>query len=205
MNAIVAAVMMATLVVGPFCLSRALGLNEAWVGLVMSVGPSVSIVSGAPAGWMVDRLGAPLMVAVALVLMAAGALALSTLPASHGVAGYVAAVAILTPGYQLFQAANSTTVMLDILPEERGVTAGLLSLSRNLGLVTGAAVMGALFAYGTGAPNLNAASPEALTAGLRITFTIAAGLLAAAAGVAARRRASRSPLVVRVQTGRGRP
>ena len=40
LNAMVSTVMMATLVVGPFYLPRALGLNEAVVGAVMSVGPS---------------------------------------------------------------------------------------------------------------------------------------------------------------------
>ena len=48
-SGIVSTVMMATLVVGPFHLSRALG----WAGpggLVMSVGPAVVAVSGVPAG-----------------------------------------------------------------------------------------------------------------------------------------------------------
>ena len=41
MSALVSTVMMATLVVGPFYLSRALGLDAALVGLVLSVGPLV--------------------------------------------------------------------------------------------------------------------------------------------------------------------
>lgn len=58
MSALVSTVMMATLVVGPFYLSRALGLGEALVGIVMSAGPVVSALSGLPAGRAVDRLGA---------------------------------------------------------------------------------------------------------------------------------------------------
>ena len=42
MSALVSTVMMATLVVGPFYLSRALGLDAALVGIVMSIGPIVS-------------------------------------------------------------------------------------------------------------------------------------------------------------------
>ena len=61
MSALVSTVMMATLVVGPFYLSRALGLDAALVGIVMSVGPMVSALSGVPAGRIVDRLGAPRM------------------------------------------------------------------------------------------------------------------------------------------------
>ena len=53
--------MMATLVVGPFYLSRALGLEPALVGLVLSVGPLVAALTGVPAGRIVDRLGAQRM------------------------------------------------------------------------------------------------------------------------------------------------
>src|SRR5690242_8090763 len=61
MNALVATVMMATLVVGPFYLSSGLKLDEALVGIVMSIGPIISALSGIPAGRIVDRLGAPLV------------------------------------------------------------------------------------------------------------------------------------------------
>src|SRR5205823_10892734 len=146
--ALVSTVMMATLVVGPFYLSRGLRLNEALVGIVMSIGPIVSALSGVPAGRIVDRLGAPLMVVVGLIEITAGSAALSVLPTMFGVAGYVAAIAVLTPGYQLFQAANNTAVMTDVRPDQRGVMSGMLSLSRNLGLITGASVMGAVFKIG---------------------------------------------------------
>ena len=55
MSALVSTVMMATLVVGPFYLSRALGLDAALVGLVLSVGPLVAALTGVPAGRIADR------------------------------------------------------------------------------------------------------------------------------------------------------
>ncbi len=58
-NALVSTVMMATLVVGPFYLSRGLGLDAALVGLVMSIGPVISAFGGVVAGRIVDRLGRP--------------------------------------------------------------------------------------------------------------------------------------------------
>ncbi len=69
------------------------------------------------------------------------------LPTTSGVAGYVAGIAVVTAGYALFQAANNTAVMSAIRADQRGVASGLLNLSRNLGLVTGASAMGALFAF----------------------------------------------------------
>jgi MFS family permease len=116
MNALVSTVMMATLVVGPFYLSRALGFNEALVGSIMSIGPMMSALSGVLAGRMVDRFSAPFMIIVGIIQMAAGAFALSVIPAIFGIAGYIAAVVVLSPGYQLFQAANNTAVMMHVSP-----------------------------------------------------------------------------------------
>ena len=189
MNALVSTVMMATLVVGPFYLSRALGLGEALVGIVMSTGPIISALSGVPAGRIVDRFGAPLMVIVGLIAMAAGSFALSVLPAMFGIAGYIAAVAVLTPGYQLFQAANNTAVMMDVHPDRRGVISGMLSLSRNLGLITGASVMGAVFAFASMTTDITTARPEAVASGMQITFAVAGVLIIAALGIAAGNRA----------------
>jgi EmrB/QacA subfamily drug resistance transporter len=196
MNALVSTVMMATLVVGPFYLSRALGLNAALVGLVMAIGPIVSALSGVPAGRIVDRFEAPFTVIVGLIAMAAGAIALSVLPAMFGVAGYIAAIAILTPGYQLFQAANNTAVMTDVRPDQRGVISGMLNLSRNLGLITGASVMGAVFAFASATTDVTIASAEAIAAGMQITFAVAGVLIVAALGIAvgSRALATRSPL-----------
>lgn len=185
MNGLVATVMMATLVVGPFYLSRSLGLSEALVGIVMSIGPIISAFSGVPAGRLVDRLGAPIMAIAGLVAMATGAFALSALPALFGVAGYLAAIAILTPGYQLFQAANNTAVMLDVGADQRGVISGLLSLSRNVGLITGAAVMGALFAFASMTTDITTAHPQAIADGMQVTFAVAGLLMVVALGIAA--------------------
>jgi len=171
-------------VVGPFYLSQALGLDTARVGLVMSIGPVISALSGIPAGRIVDRWGAALMIMAGLVAMTAGSIALSVLPPIFGIAGYIAAIAVLTPGYQLFQAANNTAVMADIRQDRRGVVAGMLNLSRNLGLITGASVLGAVFALASGAPDIATAQPDAVARGMQITFAIAAVVMFAALAVA---------------------
>ena len=184
MNALVATVMMTTFVVGPFYLSVALGLGAAGVGMVMSVGPALAALSGVPAGRLVDRLGAPRIVVAGLVAMAAGTAALSSLPALFGVAGYIAAIALLTPGYQLFLAANNTAVMMDAGPDRRGVVSGLLNLSRNLGFVTGASAMGAVFAAATGTSEIATAAPAAVSLGMRVAFAVATGLIVVALAAA---------------------
>ena len=78
-SALVSTVIMATMVVGPFYLSRALGLDAARVGLVLAVGPIVVALTAAPAGRVADRFGARRMTTVGLIGMAAGSSMLSML------------------------------------------------------------------------------------------------------------------------------
>jgi EmrB/QacA subfamily drug resistance transporter len=177
MSALVTTVVMATLVVGSFYLSGALGLKAASVGLVMSAGPLVAALAGMPAGRLVDRLGAQRSGALGLIAMLTGACILPVVPMSVGVLGYLAPLVVLTAGYALFQAANNTAVMLQIEAQQRGVVSGLLGLSRNLGLITGASVMGAVFAFGTASQDILQAQPEAIAQGMRLTFAVAAGLI----------------------------
>lgn len=184
MNLLVAAVIMTTFVVGPFYLSGSLGLDVATVGAVMSVGPIISALTGVLAGRVVDRVGARSTVIAGLVAMVAGAAALSVLPASLGPAAYMAGIAILTPGYQLFQAANNTAVMADVAADRRGVVSGLLSLSRNLGLITGASVMGAVFALASRTVDVTTAPAAAVERGTHATFAAATGLIVIAIVVA---------------------
>jgi MFS family permease len=188
MNALVSTVMMATLVVGPFYLSRALGLDAALIGLIMSVGPLVSVFYGVLAGSVVDRFGSSASLIAGLIEIAAGAFALSVLPAMFGMTGYVAAIIVLTPGYQLFQSANNTAVMMDVPSDQRGVMSAILNLSRNLGLITGASAMGALFALASGTSDFATASPAAVATGMRTTFAIAAVRIVVATLIARGRR-----------------
>jgi MFS family permease len=188
-SGLVATVMMATLVVGPFYLSRALGLDTATVGLAVATGPLVVAFAGVPAGRMTDRFGAGRMSLAGLVGTAAGSLTLSLTPIAFGVAGYVIPLAILTAGYALFQTANNTGVMADVSRDKRGVVSGMLNLSRNLGLITGASVMGAVFAMAPGMNDIATAPPEAVAAGMRTTFAVAAILMAGALVIAAASRA----------------
>lgn len=191
LNLLVGAVMMSTLVVGPFYLTGALGLPPATVGLAMAAGPVASVCTGVLAGRLVDRADASRMTVAALAVMTAGVLALALLPALWGLPGYLTGTVLLAPGYQLFLVANSTTVLGAVPLRRRGSAAGALTLARNLGLVTGAALLAAVFAAAAGGTD---AAPDALVDGLRTTFLVAAALTAAGAAIAT---ASRAPQPVR--------
>lgn len=182
MNCLVAIVMMATLVVAPFYLTDALGLAPAHMGLAMSTGPIASALTGLPAGRLVDRFGASAMTIAGLIQMTVGAVSLIVMPATFGLWGYVAAAALMPPGYQLFLAANNTRVMTLAPSDQRGLISALLNLSRNIGLMTGTAVMSLLFVWVRNSQNPST-TPEATLVGFQITFGVAALLTAIALGL----------------------
>lgn len=183
-NMLVAAVMMTTLVVGPFYLSLGLGLEARQVGFTMMAGPAISIVSGIPAGRLVDVWGCGRVLVIGLILLAAGALLLAFVPNMLGVVGYLLSIIVLTPGYQLFQAANNTAALADVPKDRRGTVSGALNLSRNIGLIAGASLMGAIFAFGVGTGEFTNATALAIAAGMRLTFLLAGGMMIAAIWIA---------------------
>ncbi len=67
--------------------------------------------------------------------------------------------------------------MAGVPAERRGVISGMLNLSRNLGLITGASAMGAVFALATGSQQVTAAGPAQISVGMRATFMAATALV----------------------------
>ena len=176
-NLMVAAVMMTTLVIGPFYLSLGLSLNQMQVGLIMGIGPVVAILSGIPSGRLVDRWGSRYIVITGLIFLIFGSTMLAILPKLMGISGYIMPIIILTSGYQLFQAANNTMTLADVPKARQGMVSGLLSLSRNMGLIIGASVMGAIFSFGVGTIQFNQATALAIIDGMQFTFLCAGALM----------------------------
>ena len=149
----------------------------------MSVGPGVAALVGVPAGRLVDRLGPSTMMFAGLIGIVMGSLLMTTLPGLFGVVGYIDGLALITAGYALFQAANNTAIMTGAATDRRGVTSALLGLSRNLGLITGASAMGAIFARGShGLPMLGL--PSGGETGMQLTFAVGAAIAGLALGLA---------------------
>ncbi|MBN3136815.1 MFS transporter [Pectobacterium punjabense] len=179
-NAAVASAMMTTLIIGPYYLGLGLSLHETLVGVVMAVGPAIAIFCGIPSGRLVDIWGFRRALYVGLSLVTAGTFMLAILPNLLGVTGYILSMVVLTPGYQLFQAANNTATLADIPGNQRGTVSGLLNLSRNIGLIVGASIMGQIFALSTGTEDFTHATPSSLASGLQFTFFIAGSMILAA-------------------------
>lgn len=181
---LIGAVMMSTLVVGPFYLAQTLAVSAGAMGVVLAIGPLVAAFVAGMAGRWVDRAGTRRTTIAGLAAAAVGCLALALVPERCGVAGYVIPVAVMTAGYAVFQTANNTAVMQQAARGQRGLIAGVLNLSRNLGLVTGASFLGGVFAFV--AERATAAGPQAVAFATRTTFAVATVFIAAAIAISLR-------------------
>ena len=165
-------IMMSFTVIPPFYLARGLELDAAHVGLAMAAGPTVSIMSGVPAGRLVERFGARPIFIAGLSLLTLASVGFTVLPPALGLAGFLLCAVSLTPGNQMFMAANNTNVMARSGLEHQGAVSGVLNLARNLGSITGMAVAAALF----DAAADRVPGPWGATVGLRVSFAVAAAM-----------------------------
>ncbi|HEX4923997.1 MAG TPA: MFS transporter [Bdellovibrionales bacterium] len=167
LTALVSAILVGALVIGPFFLAHGLKLGARQIGLLMAIGPVVSIVSGVISGRIVDRYGSSRVISAGLAFILLGSLAFATLPLALMATGYALSAMVLSFGYQLFQASNTTLVLSREAPHAKGQSSGALALSRNLGLIAGTAVFGLVYD----------------TLGFQMTFLFAALLVAASLAI----------------------
>jgi MFS family permease len=176
-NVLVSGVMVSTLILAPFVLSRTFGLALHNVGLVMAAGPLTTTLTAIPAGRFADRLNGRLVSVGGLVVFTLGACGLAVLRTDIGLVGYLIPVIMIGFGYGAFQTSNNTVIMSESPPERRGVLSGWLGLSRNIGLISGASIIGAVFGAVT---HGNAQSGAVVAAALRTAFTGASAMAALA-------------------------
>ena len=177
LSLLVATVMMTTLIVGPFYLLYKLALTPWQMGLVMSCGPIIAACVGLPAGKLVDKFNPNSIIFYALVCMVLGFTLFALFAQQLSIILYLLFITLITSGYAAFQAANNTAILFGVNSEKKALLAGIINLSRNLGLINGAALMATLFSYAAGGA-MNATMPqENIVAGFRLTFAISAVLM----------------------------
>ncbi len=178
-NLLVATVMMSTLTLGPFYLSQGLHLSPQRVGGVMSIGPLIAAVIAIPSGRAVDRFGARRTLVAGLGLFTVGVVSMAIAARIDNLASYVVAISVISAGYAFVQTPNNSATMDEAAGGHRATVSSLLNLSRNLGLVSGAALIGAVFAAASDFSSRATATMHAAPAvahGLEVSFVVDSGL-----------------------------
>jgi EmrB/QacA subfamily drug resistance transporter len=174
----------------PFYLVDYAGFTENHAGYIM-VTPFVFLFFMAPAaGSLYDRIGSRLLCTAGMGILFLSELLLMTLPEGGAAAPVVWRLALAGIGTALFTSPNTSAAMNAVPPEQRGVASGMVATARNLGMVLGIAMAGAIF-HGmfhaaSGGADFSGYRPEFAPA-FKAAFTgaMAAGAAAAALGTAA--------------------
>jgi EmrB/QacA subfamily drug resistance transporter len=134
----------------PFYLTEVLTCPVHKVGLLLMVAPSVSMVVAPISGWLSDRIGPRLLTTIGLVVVMGGLLLASRFTDLTGNSEVALCMAIMGMGAALFQPPNTSSIMRVVPLPRLGVASGLVAMSRNIGMVTGVSLAGALFSLGFG-------------------------------------------------------
>ncbi len=139
-----------TVLLMPFFLQNIKEYTPSQAGLLLAVVPLLMGITAPIAGSISDRFGTRPLTAIGLAVLLGGYVGLQSLGAGTTAAEYVLMFLPIGIGAGLFQSPNNSAIMGSVDRDSLGVASGLLSLTRVLGMTTGMAVMGALWAQGVG-------------------------------------------------------
>lgn len=129
----------------PFFLQNELGYSPEGVGIIFLAVPLVMSVVSPISGWLSDRTNSYVLSSIGVGISTVSILWLGYLTPTSGSIDVVLRLALLGLGMGLFQAPNNSIIMGALPKEKIGIAAGTLGTMRNMGMVIGIAVSGAVF------------------------------------------------------------
>ncbi|BAS28627.1 MFS transporter permease [Limnochorda pilosa] len=129
----------------PFFLQDVQGRTAQEAGLLMLAFPLMFLPLAPLAGWLSDRWGTRELAAAGMAVLALAGWTLSRLVPESGAASIVWRLALVGVGAGLFQPPNNSAIMGSVPRERLGQGSGMLATMRNVGMVLGIAVSGAIF------------------------------------------------------------
>jgi len=140
----------------PFYLTKVLGRAVDRVGLLLMVAPLTSMVISPISGWVSDKVGARLLTTAGMMVTSVGLLLASRFSDLTGDYQVALCMVAMGMGAALFQPPNTSSIMRAVPSRRLGVASGLVAAARNLGMVTGISLAGALFSLGFSTSGANA-------------------------------------------------
>jgi EmrB/QacA subfamily drug resistance transporter len=97
------------------------------------------------AGALFDRIGSRLLCTLAMAIIAGSLFSLATIPANASFLSIIWRLSLAGIGTAIFLPPNSAAAFSAVSPENRGVASATVAAARNLGMVLGVAIAGAIF------------------------------------------------------------
>jgi MFS family permease len=181
------------------------GLSPARAGLILTAQPLVMAIVAPLSGTLSDRIGSRLLGTLGMGILAVGLFLLARLNATSPVQQVAASLAVAGLGTGIFISPNNSALMGAAPPGRQGIASGILATARNVGMVLGVGLAGAIFtsvlagAGGGAGSALASAGSAPIFAATRASFLAAMCVAVVGALVSATRGAPESGAVQRMK------
>ncbi len=155
----------------PFYLIQGRGFNPAQAGLLLTVQPVMMAIAAPISGALSDRVGSRLPGMLGMGLLAGGLFLLSRLGPETGPGLVVLGLVVAGAGTGSFISPNTSALMGAAPRSRQGIASGVQAAARNLGMVLGIGLAGAVFTT-----HLARDATDSFYSGIQWGFLIAAGI-----------------------------
>lgn len=125
----------------PFYFQGVLGRSQVETGLLMTPWPVAVALTAPLAGYLSERYSVGILGGLGLVVLAAGMLCLTFMPASPNAVEIGWRMVLCGAGFGFFQSPNLKALMAAAPPERAGGASGIIAMARLLGQTIGAALV----------------------------------------------------------------
>jgi EmrB/QacA subfamily drug resistance transporter len=172
----------------PFYLLQGRGLNPAQAGILLTAQPVVMAIAAPISGSLSDRIGSRLLSTLGMAIMAIGLFLLSRLGQASPNSDILAGLAVTGLGTGLFISPNNSALLGSAPRQRQGIASGILATARNVGMVLGVGLAGAIFTSVT-----SRSGDASLFDAVHLGLLVGAGVAAAGVLVSSIRGSSGTP------------
>jgi MFS family permease len=156
----------------PFYFEQAKFFSTSLAGIVMMAGPVGCALFTPVAGGAASRFGNAKVMTFGILMIAIGVFFMSNFGLHTSVSTIAITLFLCNGCLAFFQTPNNAFIMTLAKPEQRGLTSGILNLSRTIGQTTGTAVIGAIFYFFTRTNSMKTGNSQSIVIGMSHTFLV---------------------------------
>ena len=163
----------------PFYLIQGLGYSPSRAGLILSIQPIIMALVAPLSGTLSDRFGTRIPTTLGMSIITVSLFLLSRIGPTTQSISLIVTLALLGLGIGIFISPNNSALLGSAPQNRQGIAAGILATARNVGMVLGVGLAGAIFTT-----TLNGSNPENnLTLFKAVHYSFLAAMVAAMLGV----------------------
>ena len=129
----------------PFYLIQGRGFSPAQAGLFLTAQPLVMIVAAPLSGWLSDRIGSRVLSTLGMGILTVGLILLSRLGSTTPPGMIALSLGVVGLGTGIFVSPNNSALLGSAPRGRQGIASALLASARNVGMVLGVGIAGAVF------------------------------------------------------------